>query len=147
MNNTGKPSRFTHAVIVLIAMVQVILGMLLIFAPQAFSQLLGLSPAPAWTDWMFAQSGGRALGFAYGMLLVLRDAGRHAAWIRAMIGVQVVDWIATLLALAAGKVTLAQVATAPLLPVLFVIVLGLELRRQANAALPSGPASVRAGGR
>jgi hypothetical protein len=35
-----------------------------------------------------------------------------------------------MLALAADKVTLAQVATAPFLPILFVAVLGLELRRQ-----------------
>jgi len=132
MSSTDRPSRLTQAVIVLIAVVQLILGLIFLFAPQAFPGLLGLVPAPGWTDWMFAQFAARALAFAYGMGLVLRDARRHADWIRAMIGVQIIDWIGTVMALVAGKVTLAQVATAPFLPILFVLVLALELRRQAS---------------
>ncbi|MFA5951782.1 MAG: hypothetical protein WC807_16020 [Hyphomicrobium sp.] len=133
MSNIDNPTRFTRGIIVLIAVVQVILGVIFVTAPHAFAGSLGLAPTPGWTDWMFAQFGARALGFAYGMLLVLKDARRHVGWIRAMIGVQVIDWIGTVLALAAGKVTLAQVTTAPIFPILFVIVLALELRRQARS--------------
>ena len=128
------PLRFTRATIILIIAVQVLLGLVFVAAPQTFPSLLGLEPAPAWTDWIFAQFGARALGFAYGMALALRDLRRHADWLIAMILVQVIDWIATVMALVSGKVGLAQVATAPFFPILFVAVLGLELRRQARTA-------------
>lgn len=120
-----------RAIIGLIAVVQVILGLIFILSPRTFPELLGLPAAPGWTDWIFAQFGARALGFAYGMWLVLCQPRAHSGWIKAMIGVQVLDWLGTVLALTAGKVTMAQVATAPILPILFVAVLALELRRQA----------------
>ena len=140
MNKADRPSIFTIAVIALIAIVQLILGVAFVLAPQQTAAMLGLAPAPGWTDWMFSQFGARALGFAYGMALVLRDARRHAAWIKAMIVVQAIDWIGVMLALVEGKVTLAQVATAPFLPILFIIVLAIELRRQGRLVSAPHPA-------
>ncbi len=130
MQNTSGPSLFTRGTIILIALVQIVLGVIFTLSPGTFPAFLGLPPAPAWTDWMFAQFGARALGFAFGMLIALRDIRRHAPWLAAMTGVQAIDWIATILAVEAGKVTLAQVSTASFLPVLFMAVLALELRRQ-----------------
>ena len=78
---------------------------------------------------MFAMLGARALGFAYGMLIAQRDVVRYASWLVAMIIVQALDWVATLVALTAGKVTLAQVSTAPFLPILFVAVMAAALLR------------------
>lgn len=138
MYTSNKPSRFTVIVVVMIALVQLVLGVAFIAFPQQFSTLLGLERPPGWTDWIFAMFGARALGFSFGMWLVLRDPSRHSNWIRAMIIVQVIDWVGTMLALAAGKVTLAQVSTAPFLPMLFVVVLALELRRQARTAFAAG---------
>ena len=66
---------------------------------------------------MFAMLGARALGFAYGMLIAQRDVVRYASWLVAMIIVQALDWVATLVALTAGKVTLAEVSTTPFLPI------------------------------
>lgn len=130
---SAEMSKMSKGVIVLIAIVQLVLGIVFVLFPHSFPNLLGLTPAPGWTDWIFAQFGARALGFAYGMWLVLRDARRHAGWMKAMIAVQAIDWIGTMLALVNDKVSLAQVTTAPFLPILFVIVLSLELRRQAEA--------------
>lgn len=127
-----QPSLIVRGTITFIAFVQVILGLVFIFAPHAFPQMFGLAPAPGWTDWIFAQFGARALGFAYGMVISLRDLRRHAHWLTAMIIVQVIDWGGTIAALFTGKVALAQVSTAPFLPVLFVIVLAVELHRQRN---------------
>lgn len=124
-----QPSFVARGIIALIALVQVVLGLVFILAPHAFPQMFGLAPAPGWTDWIFAQFGARALGFAYGMVIALRDLRRNAHWLTAMIIVQVIDWLGTIAALLAGKVALAQVSTAPFLPVLFVIVLVVELRR------------------
>lgn len=134
MKNANRPSKLTQAVFLLIAIVQIILGVVFVVTPHAFPNMFGLAPAPGWTDWIFAQFGARALGFGYGMWLVLRDPHRNAGWIRAMIGVQIIDWIGTVLALMAGNVTLSQVTTAPFLPILFVAVLAFELRRQASQA-------------
>lgn len=129
MQNASAAGRFTRGVIILIAVVQIILGVVFILSPPTFSGLMGLTQAPAWTDWMFAMLGARALGFAYGMLLAQRDVVRYASWLVAMIVVQALDWIATIAALVAGKVTLAQVSTAPFLPILFVAVLAAALLR------------------
>ncbi|MGO9672763.1 MAG: hypothetical protein ACLPSF_01080 [Methylocella sp.] len=79
---------------------------------------------------MFAMLGARALGFAYGMIVALRDIRRNASWLAAMIIVQALDWIATILAVLAGKVTLLQVSTASFLPLLFIAALAAELLRQ-----------------
>lgn len=130
MQDTSGPSLFTRATIILIALVQIALGVIFTLSPGMFPAIMGLPAAPAWTDWIFAQFGARALGFAFGMLLALRDTRRYASWIAAMIGVQAIDWIATILAVTAGKVTLAQVTTAAFLPILFIAVLTVELRRQ-----------------
>lgn len=137
----NRPSRFAIATLWLIAVVQFVLGIVFVFAPDRFAAALGLAPAPGWTDWLFAQFGARALGFAYGTWLALRDPVRHAGWLRAMIVVQAIDWIGTVLALAQGSVTLAQVSTAPFLPILFIAVLWVELRRQRRIATLPGIAS------
>lgn len=128
--SSNRPPVYVITTIILIALVQVALGLVFTLAPQAFPSMLGLAPAPPWTDWMFAQFGARALGFAFGMLLALRDVRRYASWLAVMIGVQVIDWMGTMLALTMNKVTLAQVSTAPYLPIVFIVVLVLELRRQ-----------------
>jgi hypothetical protein len=139
MQDISRPSLFTRGTIILIVLVQIVLGVIFILSPGTFPAFLGLPPAPSWTDWMFAQFWARALGFDFGMLIALRDIRRHAPWLAAMIGVQAIDWIATILAVETGKVTLAQVSTAAFLPVLFMAVLALELRRQ-RASLRVGMA-------
>lgn len=135
MDTSSRAGWGTRAVIIFIAIVQIILGVLFLVSPGAFAASLGLPPAPAWTDWMFAMFGARALGFAFGMLVAQRDIARHASWLSAMIVVQALDWIATILALVQGKVTLAQVSTAPFLPILFIAVLGWALWRRRPAGV------------
>ena len=134
MQISTSPSRVTRVTVALIVVVQVVLGLIFVLSPAMFASLLGLPPAPAWTDWMFAMLGARAFGFAYGMVIALRDIRRHASWFTAMIVVQAIDWIATMIALQEGKVTLQQVSSAAFLPVLFVAVLAAELLRQRSNA-------------
>jgi hypothetical protein len=135
MQATPILSFVTRPTIVLIAVIQIALGAIFIVSPGSFPALLGLPAAPAWTDWLFAMLGARALGFAFGMLVALRDLQRHVSWLMAMVVVQAIDWIGTILAVHAGTVTLAQVSTASFLPILFIVVLGAEvLRLRAPAA-------------
>ncbi len=105
-----------------IGIVQLALGVMFLI-PGLFARMIGLEAAPAWVDWMFAMLAARALGFAYGMLLAARDPRPHLSWIRAMIGVQAIDWLATITYLVIGAVTLAQVTTAAFLPVVFMVIL------------------------
>jgi hypothetical protein len=131
---TTQSSFITRATIVLIIIVQVALGIVFIFMPSKFSEMMGLEVAPAWTGWIFAQFGARCLGFAYGMFLALRNLARNASWLTAMIIVQIIDWAGTIVPLVNGTLKLSQVSTAPFLPVVFVLVLGLEIRRQRKLA-------------
>lgn len=139
MSSTRPTSLLTRITLVVVAIVQIVVGAIFILAPGAFASLLGLTAAPAWTDWIFAMFGARALGFAFGMLVALRDVRRHASWLTAMILVQAIDWAGTLLALSAGKVTLSQVSTAPFLPVLFILVLAAELLGQRRSTAVGSP--------
>ncbi|MGO9133547.1 MAG: hypothetical protein ACLP8A_05795 [Methylovirgula sp.] len=134
MQAMRKSSRLTRGTILFIALIQIVLGIIFILSPATFPVLLGLPSAPTWTDWMFGMLGARALGFAYGMIIAQRDLPRHASWLISMIIVQAIDWIATILAVFAGKVTLAQVSTASFLPILFIAVLIGELARQRASA-------------
>ena len=110
----------------LIAAFQIGLGVLFLL-PGVFADLMGLEQAPPWTAWLFAMFGARAIGFGYGMVLAARDPFANRSWIVAMVAVQGIDWLATLVYLATGAVTLAQVTTAAFVPLFFVVVLARHL--------------------
>lgn len=113
-----RPLRRT---LLVIAAFQIGFGLLFTAAPALTDDLLDLTPAhPPWVNWLFAMMGARFLAFGYGMVVAARDPARHVAWIDAMIGVQIVDWIATVAALAGGHIALPLVTTALVAPPLFV---------------------------
>ena len=120
-------------ILIAIGAVQVLLGVTFLI-PGLFQQLMGFDTAPEWVDWLFAMFGARALGFAYGMFIAARKPAQNIAWIRAMIGIQAIDWVATLAYLATGAVTLAQVTTAAFLPVVFIVILSRGLTRTDDPA-------------
>lgn len=106
-----------------IALVQFVLGLGFLFSPEGMARQLGLPPVPGWANWLFGMMAARFLAVGVGMLLAARDPLRHRAWIGAMVGIQLIDWLVTLYSLWLGTVTLAQVSTASFLPVLFIAVL------------------------
>ncbi len=114
--------RLLRPTLIVIGIVQIALGVAFLI-PNAFPTLLGLPDAPAWANWMLTMFSARALGFGYGMLLAARNPQHHRSWIVSMIGVQAVDWVATMAYLATGTLTLATVTTAAFLPLVFVAVL------------------------
>lgn len=118
----------------IIAVVQFVLGTVLLI-PGLFASVLGLAAAPGWVDWMLSMTAARAIGFGYGMLLAAREPRRHLAWIRAMVGIQAIDWLATVAYLVAGTVTIGQVTTAAFLPVVFIgLLVRLAPRSSADEA-------------
>lgn len=114
--------------LLVIAFFQFVLGAAFLLAPGPTAAALGLPAAPDWTGWLFAMMAVRFLGYGVGMLAAARDPQRHRLWIATMIAVQCVDWVATVGHLAAGSVTLSQVSTAAVLPVVFVVALGWTRR-------------------
>jgi membrane-bound acyltransferase YfiQ involved in biofilm formation len=117
----------------LIAAFQLALGVVFL-VPGLFESLIGLDPTPDWANWIFAMLGGRALGFAYGMVIAAREPARHRSWVKAMAAIQAIDWVATIAYVMAGAVSLAQVTTAAFMPVVFVLVLASHLRAQRPVA-------------
>jgi hypothetical protein len=96
-------------------------GVVFTVAPTAAGGVLGLEPgAPEWAHWLFVMMGARFLGYGVGMFVAARDPGRNLAWIDTMIGIQVIDLVATIGFLAAGELPFAHVASAVILPVVFV---------------------------
>ncbi|HEV2360136.1 MAG TPA: hypothetical protein VGS21_00385, partial [Acidimicrobiales bacterium] len=90
--------------------------------------------APSWTSWLFAMMGARFIGYGVGMLATARDPVGHRMWLDTMIAIQAVDWIATIAYLAAGDVSLHQVAAASFMPAVFVVAL-LSSRPRRSAVL------------
>jgi len=115
-----------------IAAFQAGFGLLFLFAPAAYPSLVGLDPVPAWAPWMFALFSARALGFAAGMVVAIRDPYRNRSWIAIMIGVQATDWISTVVAVVQGSLTVAQVSTAGFMPILFIVALALTFPRRSR---------------
>lgn len=121
-----------------IGVVQLFFGLLFTVAPTVAGGLLGFAPeAPAWAAWLFVMMGARFLGYAFGMFVAARDPLRHQSWIDTMIGIQVIDWLATVGFLVAGDLPLVNVISALVLPMLFVAGLLWWHPRRASVALHS----------
>lgn len=102
------------------AVVQIWFGALFALAPGEAAGLLGVPHEPRWVDWIFVMMGARFLGYGLGMVAAARDPERHVIWINTMIGIQLLDWSSTLLALTTGGLGLRNVSSAALLPPLIV---------------------------
>lgn len=128
IESTASPATVRRVAVTLksIAIVQIILGVAFLFAPTGTAHLLGLAPAPGWANWLLGMTAARFLGYGFGMLLAARQPQVHRGWIQSMIAVQLTDWILTLVYLARGEVTLAQVSTAAFLPVIWIAVLWMN---------------------
>ena len=115
-----RPLKVTLAVI---GIVQVFFGLLFVVAPGQFAYLFHFPVAPSWTNWLLIMGGARFLGMGYGMFVAMRDPLKHRSWIQAMIGVQILDWLATISNLLSGTITLTQASTAAFLPIVFIVAL------------------------
>lgn len=119
-----------------IAAFQFALGGVLI-VPGLLQRMIDVEPGPEWVNWMLAICGARALGFGYGMVVAGQNSLRHRPWIVAMVGVQTIDWVATVAYVATGAIALTLVTTAAVLPVVFVAVMGRHLLRRQDASVAS----------
>jgi len=129
--------------LVFIAIAQFVAGLLYMFFPGMLAKLLGLPETPQWSYWVFALFGARCLGYAVGMILAIRDPLKYRAWIITMIGVQAIDWIATLVFIGAGALTVAQAPLSVFMPVVFIVLLLVTMPRNGTET-PSTPTELPA---
>ena len=120
-----------------VALFQIVFGLLFLLIPGTLAESFGLAETPHWAYWIFALFSARALGYAVGMILAIRDPLKYRAWIITMVGVQAIDWIATLVYIGAGAITVAQASTAAFMPVVFIVLLLATLPRTGAAVQPA----------
>lgn len=128
-----------------IGVVQLFFGVLFTFAPAQAGALLGLEPSATsgWVQWLFVMMGARFLGYGVGMFVAARDPLGHQSWINTMIGIQVIDWVATVGFLLAGDLPIVRVASALILPIVFVAgLLWWHPRRLAVTTTDPAPVTV-----
>lgn len=116
--------------LIFIGIVQLFFGAVFLIAPGQFAELVDLPAAPDWVNWLFAMMGARFIGYAVGMFIAARDPQHQQPWIATMIGIQAMDWLATMFYLLQDAVTLAQVTTAAFLPIIFIIILAMRFPSQ-----------------
>jgi len=129
--------------LVVIAIAQFVAGLLYMFFPGMLAESLGLPETPQWSYWVFALFGARCLGYAVGMILAVRDPLKYRAWIITMIGVQAIDWIATLVYIGSGALTVAQAPLSVFMPVVFIVLLLVTMPRNGTET-PSTPTELPA---
>lgn len=134
-----------RATLIVIGTVQLFFGTAFLISPTTAAQVLHLGPAaPPWATWLLAMMAARFLGFGYGMFVAARDPYGRVAWINAMIGIQAIDWIATLAYLIPGTLSLTQVTTAAVAPPLFIAaLLAYHPRRHRSGQRIGQPATGR----
>ena len=107
----------------IIGFIQILLGLVFLLVPRQYAEFMNLPVIPDWGLWLFAMMAARFIGYGIGMFAASRDPIKYQLWIDTMIGIQCIDWIATLVFLSMEKLTLADVTTAAILPPIFIIIL------------------------
>ena len=107
----------------LIGMVQIVLGLLYLFAPLNFLALLGHSVPEADIAYPLGMLAARFLAYGVGMFFIARAPEKHGFWINNMILIQEVDLAVGIFYTATGAVGLALSAFPMFNATLFIILL------------------------
>lgn len=74
-----------------IGVVQIVLGLALLFAPAYFLEWMGLSVPPSDVNYMLGMLSARFLAYGLGMFFIARAPEQNMFWINNMILIQIVD--------------------------------------------------------
>jgi hypothetical protein len=75
----------------LIGIAQLVLGICLLFIPQAFAAWMGLSPTGTDINYLFGMLAARFLAYGAGMFVIARDPAANTFWITNMTIIQAID--------------------------------------------------------
>jgi hypothetical protein len=128
---------YLRVVLWLIAISQIVLGALTLFAPALFFSAMGLSAPPTDTFYIVGMLAARFL--AFGIVLVVLAGRKHVdpLWLQSMIVIQFVDLAAGAYYTASGALPLTVSAFPMFNAILFSILLIVALRRGAGSSRPS----------
>lgn len=90
--------------------IQLILGATYLFAPEAFTAWMKLSPTPNDTNYMFGMLAARLIAYGIGMFVIARDPARNLFWINNMILIQLIDLAVGVFYTVNGTVSLSSSA-------------------------------------
>lgn len=74
-----------------IGVVQLALGVGLLFAPSAFTAWMGLSATPTDTNYFFGMLAARFIAYGLGMFIIAREPEKNIFWIKNMLFIQLID--------------------------------------------------------
>ena len=114
----------------LIGAIQIILGAVYLFVPQAFVTWQGLSAIGADIGYPFAMLAGRFIVYGVGMFIIANDPVKNRFWLFGMIAIQMFDLAGGLFYTLSGTVALEHSAF-PMFNATWII-LGLYLLRNAT---------------
>ena len=107
----------------LIGVVQLVLGLALLFAPAYFLQWMGLSVPPTDVNYMLGMLSARFLAYGVGMFLIARAPQQNIFWLNNMIVIQGIDLAVGLYYTLTGTLSLAVSAFPMFNATLFIILL------------------------
>lgn len=117
----------------LIGVVQIVLGLLYLFAPLSFLALLGHTTPEADIAYPLGMLAARFLAYGVGMFFIASAPEEHGFWINNMILIQAVDLAVGIFYTATGAVGLALSAFPMFNATLFIILLWLWRPQGATA--------------
>lgn len=97
----------------IVAISQLVLGALTLFAPATFFTWMGLTPPPTDNNYMLGMLAARFLAYGLGMIWLARSANPSLFWIRNMVVIQAIDFAVGAAYLAKGTIGL-EVAVFPM---------------------------------
>ncbi len=119
----------------IVAISQLVLGTVTLFAPGPFFAWMGLTVPPTDNNYMLGMLAARFLAYGFGFVALARSAEPDPFWIRNMVLVQAIDFAAGLFYVATGVIGW-QVAAFPMVnAAIFGTLLWIWAPRQGNAHL------------
>ena len=122
--------------LILIGVVQLVLGILFLFAPQTMMGLMGLTVPAADAGYILGMLAARFIAFGIGMFYCARSPEQNLFWINNMILIQLIDLVAGVYYTATGIVDLSSSAFPMFNATLFIILLWIwRPKAQSQTAL------------
>ncbi|MCZ4345251.1 hypothetical protein PSC71_15905 [Devosia sp. J2-20] len=121
---------YLRIVLLLIAISQLALGVLTLFAPEFFLASMGLATPPSDSFYLIGMLAARFLAFGVVLIVLARRPQVDALWLQAMLAIQLVDLGVGLFYTANGVLPLAVSGFPMFNAILFSGMLLIALRRQ-----------------
>lgn len=133
-----------QVLLIIIGVVQLVLGVLYLFAPQAMMGWMGLTFPPADAGYMFGMLAARLIAYGLGMFWCARNPEQNIFWINNMILIQAIDLAVGIYYTATGVVDISSSGFPMFNATLFIILLLLWRPKGTEAVATSSASGVGA---